>query len=1066
MVSYDAIMWRYGLMLFLLALAGLVSAQDFVPPRFISVDTETDAALPNAVISSLAEDRDGFLWAGNARGVMRFDGQEFRQYSNHWSAPFGETSLFVRTLLVGKDGTLWVGSDFVGLIRYDRDQDTLMPVTLGQEQISGFSITAMVEDDQGRLWVGTDGSGLAWREPDGQVHWLHHQGDAGLPDNRITSLLLDRNGTVWVGTWKGLAFWQREQARFVGPEAEAVDSPWNSVVMALYEADDGQLWVGAMDGQLWHFPTDRSETWVETDTRGSGAVHAILQVDEGTLWVGRAEGIEIRAAADGSLRQRLRHQAGNPWSLASNEVRSLLRDRGGQVWVGSYGGGLQRHNPHNAAFRMLDRHVLSSGSVIFEDPSIRSIQVLADGQVLLGTQTRGIFALDANLAPVDVLRDEHGQPLFQGVRVTALAEDVNQTLWIGSDAGLFRRRFGSSQLESIDMDRIGIRRLLDDRDGGVWIGTEGGLWYCGPDTDVAEPVLDDQGEVLRRNINALGQDRNGRLWVGGEFGLGQVLGPGKRLQRVTASHPARGGDSDILGLLIDAENTVWLDTPSGLYRLHPERTGTDAVEAISLQYGAAGQPFGANVLMDAQGRIWSQDNLLDRATGQLLKLGSADGIGIGSPWFRAYAKLPDGRLLFGGTNGLLVVRPEAFQEPAYNAPLVLTSVRINGESLPPASVMAGLELKPDQHRLEIEFAALDYSAPASIRYAYRLLGESSAWIHTDASHRLASFANLAPGDYRFELFASNRHGRAGQQVLALPLVVYPAWWQRWWVRGLGVLALFAVGLVLMRQRTRWLRARQHELERNVAERTQELQDVSAALHEKTLALEEASRTDPLTGLRNRRFFSQRIEKLTALALERFDMLLRQGQPTPETGMVLFLFDIDHFKKINDQYGHAAGDAILQQLAMRLRDCFRGQDDLMRWGGEEFLVLAQDLDSAQATDLAERAIRHLGAPAYTLPDQRLLRCSCSLGYASFPLQTRFPRQAAWEEVLELADRALYAAKAAGRFGWVGILADETEPLAPNPSSRLPEELAEARLVIRTSLSHQRVHEALIADQVRP
>lgn len=1041
--------------------AGGASATTPVP-HFINVEEDANNNLPNPVISSLVEDREGFLWFGNARGVTRFDGQEFRQYANRWSAAFGETSLFVRCLLVRHDGSLWVGTDFAGLARYDPLRDRLEPVVLIDNDGRDLSISALAEDDRGALWVGTDGAGLLRLDPDGRLEQMRQADGSGLPDDRITQLLLDRAGTLWVGTWQELVALPRGGSAFVGTAMAMHGRDPLLSVTALFDAPDGQLWIGTRDGRLGYLDAAAGGTWTELPDSSDGAIHAILQPTPNRLWIGRADGLEIREAGSGTLMQQVRHQPGNTRSLGSSEVRALLQDRGGQVWVGSYGGGVQRHNPHNDAFQMLDRHILGSAGPVFSDPNVRAILELSDGRILLGTQARGILVLDAGLAPVDALRDARGQVLFEGTRVTGLAESVDGALWIGGDAGLFRLARGNGELESHSLEGGIVRRMLADRVDGVWVGTEDGLYHFDSHAGAGRQIQDDQQRPLRRSINGLGRDGKGRLWIGGEFGLGWIGPAGGDLHRIVDLHPSQGRNSDVLGLLVDTDDSIWFDTPSGLYRLHPGPDGEGPIDAVSLERGMAGQPFGANLLKDAQGRVWSQDNLFDPALGRLLKLGSADGIDLGTPWFRSYAAIRSGKLLFGGTRGVLVVRPERYRLPAYDVPLVITTLRIDGVETPAAGVRDGLVLGAGQRRIEIEFAALDFSAPEQVRYAYRLAGETGDWVQTDAAHRLVTFANLAPGNYRFELKSYDRHGRPNSQEWVLPIRVQPAWWQLWWVRVLALLALVALAFFLLRQRTRWLRARQHELERSVASRTRELQDVSAALHEKTIALEEASRTDPLTGLRNRRFFSQHIDAHVADLLQQLDASEREGTMGATSGTVFFLLDIDHFKQINDQYGHAAGDAILQQLSQRLRRSFAPEDDLVRWGGEEFLVLVHHCDASRASALAEATLHQIGAEPYALPDQRLLRCSCSLGYASFPLQLRYPRQVQWPEVLELADRALYAAKASGRSGWVGIVADQLEPLAPNPARHLAEEFIAGRLQLRTNLPRARVHQALVAE----
>ena len=1022
---------------------------DRVGLRLVTVGA--NGTLPNAVITSFSEDSAGFIWMGTASGVVRYDGYRFRLYGNRWGSAQDEMTLFVRTLMAARDGTIWVGTDFMGLARYDPALDRVVPVDLAPQVPIPFSVNALAEDANGRIWLATDDSGLVAVEPDGGLLHFREQDVRGLPSDRILSLVVDQQGTLWVGTWDGLVSLRPDGDQFQPANADGLLP--RVPVTALLEADDGQLWIGTNDGQLWHMPISGARPkQVAEDSSGKirGTVRTLLQVDSGDLWIGHTGGIEVRDASDGSLRDRLEHDANDPHSLAGNEVRDMLQDRGGQIWVGGYGSGVQRHNPHNTAIHTLDRYALAVGGRAFETPNVRAIVELDDGRVLLGTNDRGVLVLDSQLRPLGTLNNSDGDVLFEGVRITGLAQTADRAVWIASDAGLFRRVDENTPLQQFPLERGRVRRLMADALGNLWVGAEDGLLRHKPGADHLERIHGAAGLDLSGDLNALHVDAKGRLWIGGDIGLGVLDDPDGAVRHIAADHPARGDNPDVLGLLIDADGSVWFDTPSGLFHLHPGPGGDGKVDAISLEYGAAGQPFGANLLMDDAGRIWTQDYMLDRASGRLIKLGPSDGVDLGSPWFRSYAKLRSGDLLFGSVNGLVVVQPQDYKYPNYTPPLVITSVQVDGQPVPWVSDSAVLHLSPGQRRVAIEFAALDYSAPNEIRYRYRLLGESDKWTNAGADYRVATYANLAPGKYRFEMRGSDRHGHFGQQTLVVPIVVEAAWWQLWWVRVAGVAILLLAVFTLLRQRTRWLRARQRELERSVAARTRELEELSVKLRDKSRALKEASLTDPLTGLRNRRFFHENIEKLIGQTLNRTERKWVDDVSNEAPSLLFILLDIDHFKQVNDTYGHAAGDAVLVQVGERLRHCFPDTDCLVRWGGEEFLVVVRCAGRESAACMAERALQEVTAAVFELPGDRRVRRTCSLGYSIYPLQAKFPHQVNWADVLEVADRALYAIKRTGRNGWLGIIGCGDEPVAPGWLDDLAGELAAERLQLNSSL----------------
>lgn len=186
-------------------------------------------------------------------------------------------------------------------------------------------------------------------------------------------------------------------------------------------------------------------------------------------------------------------------------------------------------------------------------------------------------------------------------------------------------------------------------------------------------------------------------------------------------------------------------------------------------------------------------------------------------------------------------------------------------------------------------------------------------------------------------------------------------------------------------------------------------------------LEQASLTDPLTGMRNRRYFLTHIEADAAASLDTWDLEAVRTGLASGADLIFFLIDLDNFKLVNDGHGHASGDAVLAQMRARLEPLFRTTDHIVRWGGEEFLVVVRTARRDQAADFAERICRAVKREPFHLPEGMLLTCTCSVGFASFPFLPQAPRAVTWQEVVELADTALYATKNSGRDGWVGLAA---------------------------------------------
>ncbi|HTL97669.1 MAG TPA: GGDEF domain-containing protein [Holophagaceae bacterium] len=181
----------------------------------------------------------------------------------------------------------------------------------------------------------------------------------------------------------------------------------------------------------------------------------------------------------------------------------------------------------------------------------------------------------------------------------------------------------------------------------------------------------------------------------------------------------------------------------------------------------------------------------------------------------------------------------------------------------------------------------------------------------------------------------------------------------------------------------------------------------------------AALQDSLTGLRNRRFLQAFMETEAPRILRDED----------GAALALLMIDLDEFKAVNDTHGHAVGDAVLRHCAALLRETARKSDVLARWGGEEFVVVAQLQEGESIAPLADRFLQRLRDEPLRLADGRELRQTCSIGYARYPFFTARPEILNWERVLAFADAAMLRAKAAGRDRTAGAFAGEVRPGSP-------------------------------------
>jgi diguanylate cyclase (GGDEF)-like protein len=360
--------------------------------------------------------------------------------------------------------------------------------------------------------------------------------------------------------------------------------------------------------------------------------------------------------------------------------------------------------------------------------------------------------------------------------------------------------------------------------------------------------------------------------------------------------------------------------------------------------------------------------------------------------------------------------------------VLITDLKLSGESVPVGLPVNGrvllnralpetqeITLKPREYEFSLEFAALHYISPERNQYAYMMEGLDRSWTYSGNRH-FVTYTTLPPGEYRFRVKAANCDGLWNEAGTSLKIHILPPWYKTWWFQGFLIALLAGVVYLIIQMRLKVLRARTLILKKTVAARTRELAEANEALRDQSL-------TDPLTGLRNRRFLDvcmpddvaqvQRIQR---------DVVNKSDRMKLNIDVLMIMMDIDHFKVVNDHYGHRAGDMVLQQMSVILQRAVRSSDTVARWGGEEFLIIARNSARGDASILPERIRAAVEAYAFDIAGPEPLRCKCSLGFCVFPFMPNETSLFTWEQVVDIADACLYAAKRNGRNAWVGLIPD--------------------------------------------
>ena len=968
----------------------------FVSPWFEQVNTSD--GLPHSVTTALAQDARGVVWIGTMGGLVRYDG--FRmQVFDAGHAPDSLHDAYVRSLLALPDGDLLVGTNAGGLARFEATRGRFLNYPIGRGGVSDPKIYDLADDGHGGVWVATDRGIDHLDVASGRITPVP-LGNEAAPRN--FSVLQDAAGNLFLGNDRGL-FVRRAGTRVfarVDVDDPVVSTILRNQVWALQEDREGRLWVGS--GQRGVAYRDPDGHWFavpgfspSAQRRNFSTVRHFAQAATGEEWIATdGEGVLVYRAGESSYR-RLAHDPAVSSSLQGDSIRDLLSDQAGNMWAATDLGAAHTNTQAELVCSLLPSPLAPFG---LSESNVQGILVDSRQRVWLGLGNGRIDLVD--------LRQQHLLHLALGGAqshrdVLAFDETPDGTIWAGS-LGLARIDPDTLKVTSDVLPQLSGQPILSlaDVDGFLLMGTYDGVYRY----DLASGRLDhfrhdpaDPGSLASDTVRYIAAV-DGKVWYATTAGISVAdrAGDDRGFHNIRQV-PGQPGSlpNDYVGSIAeDARGHLWFATFGGVAELPAGPIGaTPRFRVFDTGSGLSSDKVNA-VRPDERGHVWASLSngiaVIDGHSGEVRNLGARDGLHISSYIYLATARAPDGSVLFGGQGGLTLVRARAgHEQPARVPPPAVTSARVAGRELPPGQLPQSgdsLAMADGRRGMQLSFALLDYRAPLETRYSYRMEGFDDGWTEIPVgTPPTAVYTNLPHGRYTLRLRASTRGLFPTTVETDLGVVVEPRWYETLWLRILAALAGLVAVFLLVQLRTLYLRRQAKRLQRQVDERTRDLQEANARL-------DKLAGTDELTGVYNRRRFLALAEGVRALSAE--------GQAC------LAVLDLDRFKEINDGYGHLAGDAVIRAMTDVIVSQCRPGDLVGRYGGEELVICLPECSVAEAMQVAER-IREALAVTAVAHAGRTIRVTTSIGVAALQ------RHESMEQWLARADAALYEAKRRGR-----------------------------------------------------
>lgn len=752
-----------------------------------------------ANVLALAQTSDGSLWIGTDSGLLRFDGLRFQP----WRPPSNQhlASEYVNVLAAAGDGSLWIGTRD-GLSHWKDARIRNYQTSRGS---GGPSVTAIRIDVAGTIWAGTAGYGSGGLCRLENERLQCYTAADGPPGGAVYSIFQDRNRALWVG---GVGLYQWNPA----VPGLCLRNP-GDVIDAIAEDQEGELWVGEsglkrlVAGRLVPYPILVEGKLLQ--------LRALLADRDGGLWIGTL-GQGLIRLYKGRI-DRFTHLDG----LSSDVVRCLLEDREGNIWVGTDGGLDQ--------FREFAVTMISKREGLSSSP-VTSVYAAKNGGLWIGT-VNGLNRINGDR--ISAYDKSNGLP---SANILGIFEEQAGRLWVLTGAGLTSSNASRFRALSLAPDhKLSFAAATENRDHSVWFSDpEHGLIRV-QDSRIVEIVP--WSQFMNRQAWALAADLyDGGLWLG--FAQGGVAYYKSGQATLWYRIPGSSNGGAVLDLHQTADRSLWIASQDGLSRLNNGRVTT-----LSVANGLPCDRVHA-IVEDDDGALWLMTGCgLVRISGADLSTWSAnpaakvearlydstDGMrgGMATGYFRRAAKSKDGRLWFAAYDGVAVVDPRHLPENRVPPGVKIDGVATGNKMYTSDS---GLRLPALTKELRIGYTAMSFVAPEKIHFRYRLDGFDSEWQEA-GGRRQAVYTNLPPKRFKFQVIACNNDGIWNNTGAAFDFSIDPAFYQTNWFRLLCLLSaallLWSLHRVRLRQMSMQLNLR---FQGRLAERTR----IAGEMHDSLL----------------------------------------------------------------------------------------------------------------------------------------------------------------------------------------------------------------------------------------
>lgn len=785
----------------LVLLFQLIASTVKADANYLFTKISLEQGLSQSTVLDIVQDSIGYMWFATPNGLNRYNGYEMEVFKTGLGDSLSVCSRSIRSLCVDEENRIWIGGES-GVSYYSYETGYFKNYRLFRTEEKNM-VSGIVIDAQHRIWLSVLNGGIyLYDKVTDSFEKVVLK--SALSESETINELVDRQKELLVCTSKGLYRLDKKTLQLA-----SVDIGQSPVQIHNAEcAPNGEIWLAT--GGKGICILDRNFRPVRSychEVGNAGALQSnivrALQIDnKGVVWVGTFKGLSVLEPSEKAFDnyQADQHDA---FALSHNSIRAICVDRNGGVWIGTFYGGISYYHKDNIKFRTINAQ--SNYPVRLNDNIINSMMADQKGRIWFGTNDNGLNCWNQSartitnypLPPVKSILSMPDGSLLVGTHWGGLYQ-------VYPDAPTRTRVFKSSDSPSSISDNR-VDALLHDHEGRIWVGTYNGLSLLDIKTGKFTPFEADAdgNPITSKTILSLLEDSYNRVWIGTFNGLNLYHNDRRQLEcfKFSADDSTTLSANEVTFVFEDSKRRIWVGTSDGL-NLFDEVTRS--FKRYMIMGGGLYNGFICAILEDAESNLWISTH------GGLIRFNpdcnewqhfvKDDGLQSNQFNHASAYELPDGRMMFGGLNGVTLFSPEAVSYTS-NGRVLFTDLWVNDKQVrcndgtgilqKHLSQVTELTLRYNQNALAFKFSAINFNMNNKVTYQYRMEGLLDKW--RDVSGNKLMLFDLPAGEYVLSVrIAPVYLHNAPEEIACMRINILPPWW-----RTLPMIILYVVTFIVI-----------------------------------------------------------------------------------------------------------------------------------------------------------------------------------------------------------------------------------------------------------------------------